>query len=129
MTRQASRHVPSRTIYESLKRRGKRLASLIRSERGGVLAYVALCLPVLVGFGGLAVDVSSWYSKHRLGQVIVDAAVLGGAAELARTRSAATLATIQNAAAENAQLKTQLASNTLTRDELNTLRNLLMSSK
>lgn len=56
---------------------------MIRSgERGAVLPLVALCLAVLMGFGGLAVDVGYWEYQQREQQNATDAAAIGGAQQL-----------------------------------------------
>lgn len=54
------------------------------AERGQVLPLVALCLAVLMGFAGLAVDVGYWSYQQRQQQNAADAAALGGAQALAR---------------------------------------------
>jgi len=55
----------------------------IRREAGQVLPLLAVCLTVLMGFAGLAVDVSSWEYQQRQQQNATDAAALGGAQRLA----------------------------------------------
>ncbi len=52
------------------------------AERGQVLPLVALCLAVLMGFAGLAVDVGYWEYQQRQQQSAADAAALGGAQSL-----------------------------------------------
>jgi Flp pilus assembly protein TadG len=52
------------------------------SSRGQVLVVVALMFLILLGFAGLAVDVSSAYSTRRLERSIADAAALAGAQDL-----------------------------------------------
>ena len=49
---------------------------------GGVIAPVAIMLPILLGAAGLAVDVGAWYASKRGAQVAADAAARGGALEL-----------------------------------------------
>ena len=49
---------------------------------GGVIAPVAIMLPILLGAAGLAVDVGAWYASKRGAQVAADAAARGGALEM-----------------------------------------------
>ncbi|MGA7354760.1 MAG: pilus assembly protein TadG-related protein [Candidatus Cybelea sp.] len=51
-------------------------------ERGQVLPLIALCLAVLMGFAGIAVDVGYWEYQQREQQNAADAAALGGAQQL-----------------------------------------------
>ena len=51
-------------------------------ERGQVLPLIALCLAVLMGFAGVAVDVGYWEYQQREQQNAADAAALGGAQQL-----------------------------------------------
>src|SRR5580704_8151441 len=53
------------------------------SERGAVLPLIAVCLAVLMGFAGMAVDVGYWEYQQRQQQNAVDAAAVGGAQQLA----------------------------------------------
>jgi Putative Flp pilus-assembly TadE/G-like len=53
-----------------------------KREAGHVLPLVALCLSVLMGFGGMAVDVGYWEYAQREQQSATDAAALGGAQQL-----------------------------------------------
>jgi hypothetical protein len=48
-------------------------------ESGAVLVLVALLLPVLIGIGGLAIDVGYWFAHKRHLQVQADAGVLAAA--------------------------------------------------
>ena len=59
---------------------GKGLRS--RGESGQVLPLVALCLAVLMGFGGLGMDVGFWQYSQRAQQNAADAAAIGGAQQL-----------------------------------------------
>lgn len=59
---------------------GKGLKS--RGESGQVLPLVALCLAVLMGFGGLGMDVGFWQYSQRAQQNAADAAAIGGAQQL-----------------------------------------------
>jgi len=52
------------------------------SERGAILPMVALCLGVLMGFGGMAVDVGYLEYQQRQQQNAADAAALAGAQQL-----------------------------------------------
>src|SRR5579863_7121231 len=53
-----------------------------RGVRGQVLPLIALCLLIIMGFSGLAVDVGSWEYEQRQQQNATDAAALGGAQQL-----------------------------------------------
>ncbi|MGH2746232.1 MAG: pilus assembly protein TadG-related protein, partial [Thermoleophilaceae bacterium] len=50
-----------------------------REDRGAVLVLVALMLPVLIGVGGLVVDVGNWFAHKRHLQVQADAGALAAA--------------------------------------------------
>jgi len=52
------------------------------SQQGQALPLVGLMLALLIGAGGLAVDLGHEYSQQRLGQTAVDDAALAGANEL-----------------------------------------------
>ena len=73
-----------------------------RRELGQVIPLIAVCLTVLMGFAGLAVDVSYWEYQQRQQQNAADAAALGGAQQLAYDgcpdQSAATTAAQTDAA-------------------------------
>lgn len=56
-----------------------RIVRSARDSRGAVLVFVALVLPVVIGVGGLAVDVGNWFSHKRHLQVQADAGALAGA--------------------------------------------------
>ena len=63
----------------------RRLHQIFRSarrERGGVLLIVALCMPVLIGFTGLVLDVGNWFEHRRHLQTQADAAVLAAAGDV-----------------------------------------------
>jgi hypothetical protein len=62
----------------ALRRIGRRLAC---DEQGGVLVIVVLCLPVLIGFTGLVIDVGNWFEHRRHLQTQADAAVLAAAGD------------------------------------------------
>ena len=51
-------------------------------QAGQTLPLVALWLMVLMGFGGLAVDVGYWEYQQREQQSATDAAAIGGAQQL-----------------------------------------------
>jgi Flp pilus assembly protein TadG len=55
------------------------IARTARDSRGAVLVLVALMLPVLIGAGGLAVDVGNWFAHKRHLQLQADAGALAGA--------------------------------------------------
>lgn len=55
---------------------------LVRASRqssGAVLVFVALLLPVMIGFGGLVLDVGNWFAHKRHLQVQADAGALAAA--------------------------------------------------
>lgn len=54
-----------------------------RQTAGHVLPLLAVCLGVLMGFGGVAVDVGFFEYKQQAQQIATDAAALGGAEQLA----------------------------------------------
>lgn len=54
-------------------------------EQGSVLPLVALCLAVLLGFAGMAVDVGYWEYQQREQQSAADGAAIGGAQQLLYT--------------------------------------------
>ncbi len=70
-----------------------------RESSGGVMIYVAVMLPILLGIASLAVDVGLWYAHKRVVQSAADAAALGGALEIRRKGD---LSTLQLAATEYA---------------------------
>jgi hypothetical protein len=51
---------------------------LLRDERGSVLMFVAVGLPVLLAVFAIALDVGNWFVHHRVLQNQVDAAALAG---------------------------------------------------
>lgn len=55
------------------------ISQLVREQSGAVVVFVALMLPVLVGVGGLVVDVGNWFAHKRHLQVQADAGALAGA--------------------------------------------------
>ena len=50
-----------------------------RDSRGAVLVLAALALPVLIGFGGLVIDIGNWFEHKRHLQMQADAGALAGA--------------------------------------------------
>ena len=75
------------------------LVRSVRDSRGAVLVFVALTLPVLIGVGGLIVDVGNWYSHKRHLQVQADAGALAGAGKFRIPCNATVDAAIKNEAA------------------------------
>ena len=66
------------------------------------MIYTAIAMTVLLGTGGLAVDVSYWYATKRSAQSAADAAALAGALEVARGTNETTMKIMAKAdAAEN----------------------------
>jgi hypothetical protein len=57
---------------------GASVTNLLRADEGVVFAYVALALPIIVGFVGLAVDVGGLYFEQRRMQVVADEAAAAG---------------------------------------------------
>jgi Flp pilus assembly protein TadG len=55
----------------------------LRSEEGAALIYAALILPVLIGFGALAIDFGYVKMKQSAMQIAADAAAYSGAAAIA----------------------------------------------
>lgn len=52
------------------------------ASRGQVLLFVALCMTVLIGYAGIAVDVAYWQYRLNVQQSATDAAATGGAQQL-----------------------------------------------
>ena len=63
---------------------------LLLVQRGGVAIWFALCLPILLGFGALAVDLARLNLTKVELQNAADAAALGGARSLSDASSVAT---------------------------------------
>jgi hypothetical protein len=63
------------------------LRAAISDDRGGVAAYAALAMPVLLGSVGLGVDVGLTYSSRQAAQAQADAAAMAAALELARGKT------------------------------------------
>ncbi|MCW5772645.1 MAG: hypothetical protein KIT16_13465 [Rhodospirillaceae bacterium] len=56
-----------------------RLRRFLAAQAGGLVATVGITLPVIMGVGGLAVDVGLWYKSRRDYQTAADAAAVGAA--------------------------------------------------
>jgi len=52
------------------------LKNFIRNEEAGMLTLTAVMFPVILGFGGLGLDVTSWYMQKRSAQSLVDMAAI-----------------------------------------------------
>lgn len=70
----------------------KRHHARFRGQRGQIFALVAITIPVLLGLGGLAIDVGHWYQVSRKGQAAADAAALSAARWLPNDPSGMTAA-------------------------------------
>jgi uncharacterized membrane protein len=58
-------------------------ARLLRDRDGFVMVMVAILLPVLIGFAGLAAETGLWYAIKRQNQSAADEAAISGAMEVA----------------------------------------------
>jgi len=56
--------------------------TFLRDQDGSVLVYVALLLPIIIGFGGLSLDIGSWYKIQQDAQIAADAGATAGAWEV-----------------------------------------------
>lgn len=106
MTKRKTTHLPQpdsprQDLSGSLIGRFRRFLARYRQDTVGSAAMVtALSLPVLVGFGALAVDVGHWYSQKRELQTAADAAAM--AAGITKYRnSSASLSDMQSAASSD----------------------------
>ena len=75
-----------------------------RGERGQILPLIAVCLAVLLGFAGFAVDLGYMQYELRQQQTAADAAAIGGARELITAGCASPVAAktaAKNDASEN----------------------------
>ena len=63
----------------------KRLSGLWKGRAGGVLVYVAIAAPVLIGLAGASVDIGLWYASKRLAQSAADSAAMAAALESVRS--------------------------------------------
>jgi Flp pilus assembly protein TadG len=66
-------------FFESIRR-------FAGEDRAAVFGYVAFTLPVLLGLGGLGIDVAMWHTNNREIQSIADSAALAGALENVKER-------------------------------------------
>ncbi|WP_193368155.1 pilus assembly protein TadG-related protein [Pelagibius marinus] len=73
--------------------------ALLRDCDGGALAVTAVLLPTIIGFAGLGVDLTHWYSQRRAMQNMADGAAI---AATHAVMSGGTAADVQNAAVEGA---------------------------
>ena len=80
--RVVSKRLSMSTMSDWLTRRRRRLSSRWRNERGVVIVWVAMLLPVILGLVALTVDVSYWYYEQRQLQNAADAAALAAAPAL-----------------------------------------------
>lgn len=67
----------------------KYLRHMQKDDGGAAAIVIAIFLPVLFGFVGLAVDVGSWYNTERRMQMAADAAALSAAFEVSSGKTAA----------------------------------------
>ena len=67
-------------FFESIRR-------FAGEDRAAIFAYVAFALPVLLGLGGLGIDVAMWHTNNREIQSIADSAALAGALENVKERT------------------------------------------
>lgn len=63
-------------------------ARLCADRRGAVMPFLALALPIVIGFAGLGTEAANWYLTKRTMQGAVDAAASTAAASLAVVRAA-----------------------------------------
>src|SRR6187399_1614525 len=68
----------------------RKFAELRRCSSGNATMLVALGMPMLIGGGGLGVDVAQWYMWKRELQYAVDQAAIGGAWAASKTSTANT---------------------------------------
>lgn len=71
----------------SAKQSCSRNESLVRNERGAIIAPLAIMMPILLGMAGLGIDIGNWYNSKRQVQAAADAAARAGALELVRNGS------------------------------------------
>lgn len=62
-----------------IKKYLKTIKRLKKNERGVTIVYLAVAMPVFLGFAGLAFDASLWYMERRILQSTVDAATMAAA--------------------------------------------------
>ena len=61
----------------------RKLIKIKDSRSGGVLVFTAIATPVLLGFAGLAIDVTLWHTQRQVIQTAADIGAVAGAAEIA----------------------------------------------
>lgn len=61
----------------------RKLIAIKDDRSGGILAFVAIATPVLLGFTGLAIDVTMWHTQRQVIQTAADIGAVAGAAEIA----------------------------------------------
>ena len=76
----------------------RQLRQLVDNKRGAVAIYVAILLPVLIGFAALAVDVDHVYGVRNELQNAADAGALAGASDLFDDDGELTVVTAEAAA-------------------------------
>src|SRR3546814_17224574 len=76
--------------------------ALLRDRIGGALVVVAVLLPAVIGFAGLGVDLTHWYSERRAMQNMADGAAIAAThAVMAGANDAAVRAAAEEGAARN----------------------------
>ena len=60
-------------------------------EKGVTLVYVAISLPVILGFAGIGVDIAVWNLDKRESQSMADAAAMAAGVSVMRTGGLATI--------------------------------------
>lgn len=60
----------------------RKLLKIKDSRSGGVLVFTAIATPVLLGFAGLAIDVTLWHTQQQVIQTAADIGAVAGAAEI-----------------------------------------------
>jgi Flp pilus assembly protein TadG len=77
------------------------LRGIVRDDSGVSMAWAALLLPLILGVGGLGVDLGYAYIGYRELQISTDAAAMAAAAALPNTTAATTAATTFSSAPGN----------------------------
>lgn len=90
-----------------------------RSERGQMLAMMAVSIIALCAMGAFVMDVGSWFRAHRATQAVSDASALAGAQTLPQDPSTATALANSYASKNGGTLKSiELKSNTFANDTI-----------
>jgi Flp pilus assembly protein TadG len=90
-----------------------------RSERGQMLAIMAVSIVALCAMGAFVTDVGSWFRAHRATQSVADASALAGAQKLpASTTDAQALAQEYGTKNGGGVTQIQFTSNTFTNDTI-----------